>query len=63
MGAEAAEGAGVASGPMSRADVLLQPAGQEEGELTFPAAVRSLHLVAALHVAGGKTCRDKRRET
>lgn len=63
MGPEAAEGAGVASGPMSRTDVLLQPAGQEEGVLAFLTSVRALHVVAAHHVTDGKTCKDTRRET
>lgn len=56
VGPEAAEGAGVASGPVSRSDVLLQAAGQEEGARAVLAAVGTLHVVAAHHVADGKTC-------
>lgn len=58
VGPEAAEGAGVASRPVGRGHVLLQAAGQEEGELAVLTAVRTLHLVAALHMCDGETCED-----
>lgn len=38
--------------------MLLQTAGQEEGELAVSAGVGTLHLVAALHVGDGQTCGD-----
>lgn len=62
VGTEAAEGADVASGPVGRGHMLLQTAGQEEGELAVSAAVGTRHLVAALHVGDGKTCRDMHRD-
>lgn len=55
VGSEAAEGADVASRPVGRGHVLLQPAGQEEGEVAVFTAVWTLHIVAALHVRDGKT--------
>lgn len=58
VGPEAAEGADVASGPVGRGHVLLQPAGQEEGELAVFTAVWTLHIVAALHVGDGEACED-----
>lgn len=55
---EAAEGAGVAAGPVGGADVPLQPARQEEAALAVLAAVRPLDVVATHHVTDGETCGD-----
>lgn len=63
VGPEAAEGAGVASGAVSRSDVLLQVAEQEEGAFALLTAVRTLHVVVAHHVADGKTCRHTGRDS
>lgn len=56
LGAEPAEGAGVAARPVRLPHVLLQAAGQEEAPPTLLAGVRALHLVGAQHVADGKAC-------
>lgn len=58
MRPEAAEGAGVAAGPVGGADVPLQPARQEEAALAVLAAVRPLDVVATHHVTDGETCGD-----
>lgn len=62
VGPEAAEGAEVASGPVGRGHVLLQPAGQKEGELAVLTAVRTLYVVAPFHVGDGETCKDMHRD-
>lgn len=59
---EAAEGAGVATGPVRCSDVLLQPAGKEEGTLAVFAVVRSFNIVGTHHVTDGETCNDMRGE-
>lgn len=58
MRPEAAEGAGVAAGPVGGADVPLQPARQEEAALAVLAAVRPLDVVATHHVTDGEPCGD-----
>lgn len=62
VGPEAAEGADVAPRPVGRGHVLLQPARQEEGEVAVFTVVWTLHIVAALHMCDGKTCKDTQRD-
>lgn len=57
-GARVAEGAQVAAGPVGGAGVLLQVDGQQEGGRALVALVRSVNLVAAMHVGQDAACQD-----